>query len=168
MKKYLIFIFALLFVGSQNVMRGQSVDQQNRKNASEEQIRQHQTSQMVHVLMLDDATASKFTPLYTQYLKDMMECHKMKRSHSDKKVSKKEKQELTDAEIEARIKNQFEVSQKMLDIRESYYDKFRKILSPKQILKVYETERHNADKFKKTLKDRKSKANPKQRQSQGN
>ena len=33
---------------------------------------------------------------------------------------------------------------------------------------IYETERHNADKFKKTLKDRKSKANAKQRQSQGN
>lgn len=167
MKKYLIFMFVLLFWGSQDMMRAQNAEPQNRKHANEEQIRQHQSNQMVHVLMLDDATAAKFTPLYTQYLKDMMDCRKMKRNKGNEKGSKGQKQDLTDAEIEARIRNQFEVSKKMLDIRESYYDKFRKLLSPKQILKIYETERHNADKFKKTLKDRKDKGKLKNHQNQG-
>ena len=166
MKKYLIFMFVLLFWNSQDMMRAQNTEQQNRKQANEEKIRQHQSNQMVHALSLDDATAAKFAPLYTQYLKEMMDCHNMKKNKDNQKISKKQKQELTDSEIETRIRNQFEVSKKMLDIRESYYDKFRKILTPKQILKIYQTERHNADKFKKTLKDRKSKGKLKNHQSQ--
>lgn len=42
---------------------------------------------------------------------------------------------LTDAEIEKQIKDQFAQSRKILDIREKYYNEFRKILSPKQIAK---------------------------------
>ena len=38
---------------------------------------QMQTNQMVKALMLDDATAAKFTPIYQKYLKELRECRMM-------------------------------------------------------------------------------------------
>ena len=45
-------------------------------------------------------------------------------------------------------------SRKILDIREEYYNEFRKFLSPKQIQKIYNMEKHNGDKFRKEMKKR--------------
>ena len=68
----------------------------------------------------------------------------------------------TDAEIEKEIKDQFAQSRKILDVREKYYNEFRKILSPKQIMKIYQTEKRNANKFRKEFDRRKG-----QQQGQG-
>ena len=38
---------------------------------------QMQTNQIVKTLMLDDATAAKFTPVYEKYLKELRECRMM-------------------------------------------------------------------------------------------
>ena len=46
-------------------------------------------------------------------------------------------------------------SRKMLDIREKYYNEFSKILSQKQILKIYQQEKMNANKFRKEFDRRK-------------
>ena len=60
----------------------------------------------------------------------------------------------TDAEVEKAIKDRFAQSRKLLDIREKYYNEFRKILSPKQIMKIYQLEKGNAHKFQKEWKKR--------------
>ena len=60
----------------------------------------------------------------------------------------------TDAEVEQAIKARFAQSRKILDIREEYYNEFRKFLSPKQIQKMYNMEKHNGDKFRKEMKKR--------------
>jgi len=62
---------------------------------------------------------------------------------------------LTDAEVEQQIKGRFAQSRRILDVREKYYNEFRKILSPKQIMKIYQTEQNNADKLKKEFDRRK-------------
>ena len=51
--------------------------------------------------------------------------------------------------MEQQIEARFAQSRKILDIRERYYKEFRKMLSPKQIMKIYQTEKSNANKFKK-------------------
>ena len=40
---------------------------------------------------------------------------------------------LTDAEVEQQIKGRFAQSRKILDVREKYYDEFRKILLPNRL-----------------------------------
>jgi len=57
----------------------------------------------------------------------------------------------TDADIDEMIQNQFSQSHKMLDIREKYYAKFHKILSPKQILKIYQSEKQDQKKMLKEM-----------------
>ena len=49
----------------------------------------------------------------------------------------KERKQITDQNIEERILNQMKEQKEMLSVKESYYAKFRKVLSPKQIQKVY-------------------------------
>ena len=60
----------------------------------------------------------------------------------------------TDAEVEQAIKARFAQSRKILDVREKYYNEFRKFLSPKQIQKMYNMEKHNGDKFRKEMRKR--------------
>ncbi len=58
---------------------------------------------------------------------------------------------MTDAEIAKMLKDQFAQSRKMLDIREKYYNEFSKILSQKQIMKIYQQEKSNMNKFRKRV-----------------
>lgn len=62
---------------------------------------------------------------------------------------------MTDAEIATMLKKQFAQSRKTLDVREKYYNEFSKILSQKQIMKMYQQEKSNANKFRKEFDRRK-------------
>ena len=133
---------------------------------------QMQTKQIVNTLMLDDATAAKFTPVYEKYLKELRECRMMTHKARTEKTkgqgtdAKKERPSMTDDEIATMLRNQFTQSRKMLDVREKYYNEFSKILSQKQILKIYQQEKMNANKFKKEF-DRRKGQKPGQGHHQG-
>jgi len=106
---------------------------------SKEEMQQMKLSRLVNDLMLDDATAAKFTTLYEAYTKELEACMperpQMKKGGGSKEQSEKPKA-LTDAEIEKNVKAQFKNERKLLDIRENYYEKFSKILTQKQVMKV--------------------------------
>ncbi len=166
MKKFMYVMLAVLLMGSQITLSAQEKDNKSRKQRpTQEQMIQMQANQMVKTLMLDDATAAKFVPVYESYLKELRECRMMNRTPRGKKAEGISngnagakpgmRPAMTDAQIENQIKEQFAQSRKMLDIREKYYNEFRKILTPKQIMKIYQTERRNADKFKKEFNRRK-------------
>ena len=151
MKKYLFMIMAALMmlggsitVNAQNMQNGKE-----RKHLTEEQVIQLRTDKMVQTLMLDDATSAKFIPLYSQYLKEKMACRGMKSKHMDKDIDTK-----TDAEVDQMIQDNFAQSRKILDIREKYYAKFHKILTPKQIMKIYQVEKNDVGKMKKEMMKR--------------
>lgn len=134
-------------------------------NRTPEQFMERQTHQMVKTLMLDDAATAKFVPVYQNYLKELRECRMMNRKQTParQKVEKpgvkpESKPLLTDAEVEQQIKGRFAQSRKILDVREKYYNEFRKILSSKQIMKIYQTEKSNANKLKKEFDRRKRQA----------
>jgi len=54
----------------------------------------------------------------------------------------KRRGELSDKEIKDRIYARFEVYQKLLNHRKQYIEKFLKVLTPKQLEKMFEMERH--------------------------
>lgn len=137
--KFIYVILAALLIGSQTISAQNKDNKTNKQRPTPEQMIQRQANQMVTTLMLDDATAAKFTPVYEKYLKDLSECRMMNRRerprNNNAEATPATKPVLTDAEIEKQIKDQFAQSRKILDIREKYYNEFRKILSPKQIAK---------------------------------
>ena len=60
-------------------------NKEKKQRPTPEQMMQMQTNQMVKALMLDDATAAKFTPIYEKYLKELRDCRMMNREPRVKK-----------------------------------------------------------------------------------
>ena len=78
--KFIYVILAALLMGSQMSLSAQNKDNKERKQRpTPEQMTQMQTNQMIKALMLDDATAAKFTPVYEKYLKELRECRMINR-----------------------------------------------------------------------------------------
>jgi hypothetical protein len=61
---------------------------------------------------------------------------------------------LTDAEVDKMMRDRFAQARKMLDIREKYYGEFRKLLSAKQVQKVFDKGMDNHGRFRKEMNRR--------------
>lgn len=78
--KFIYVLLGALLLGSQMSLSAQNNDNREKKQRpTQEQMVQMQTNQMVKTLMLDDATAAKFTPVYEKYLNELRECRMMNR-----------------------------------------------------------------------------------------
>ncbi|WP_294629292.1 hypothetical protein [uncultured Bacteroides sp.] len=174
--KFICVVMVALFAGNVMSLSAQNKDNKEKKQRpTQEQMVQMQTKQMVKALMLDDAAAAKFTPVYEKYLNELRECRTMNRRPRAEKPQgttaaprkNAEKPAMTDAEIATMLKNQFAQSRKMLDVREKYYNEFSKILSQKQVMKIYQQEKMNANKFRKEFDRRKGQKPAQNCQRQG-
>lgn len=154
-RKFLM-VLVVVFMGSQMTLLAQEKKpaRPERRQFTKEQMQDMQCNQLIRSLALDDATAAKFTPVYKEYMEEMCATRDMKPHRAV--VADKEglKQIPTDAEVEQAIKARFAQSRKMLDIREKYYNEFRKFLSPKQIQKMYNHEKRNGNKFRREMNKR--------------
>jgi len=95
------------------------------------------SERIVKELKLDDATATKFNEVYKAYKEEEKALHPQ-RTQGEKP---KNPEELSDAEIEQMILSNFDMQQKQLDLKRSYYPKWREFLTPGQIQKLYMMER---------------------------
>lgn len=136
-----LMVLALLVAGGLSAqVEKKPADRMKRPRLTEEEMIQKQTERMTTALLLDDATAAKFAPVYQQYLKDMAGIRKEARKNAPaegEQPQKAEKKAPTDAEIEARIEQRFDQCRKMLDTREKYYKEFKQMLTAKQIEKIF-------------------------------
>ena len=123
--------------------QGKKEGKTDRKQFGQEQMQKMQCNQLINALALDDAETAKFKPVYTKYMEEMRAVRDMN--------PRAPRSTLTDAEVEQVIKARFAQSRKMLDIREKYYNEFRKFLSPKQIQKMYNMEKRIGDKMRKEM-----------------
>jgi Spy/CpxP family protein refolding chaperone len=121
-----------------------SAAQANKKQRmSREQMAEAQAKHIARELALDDATSQKFVETFSAYQKEVW-------TLSPKgKGMRQKKDNLSDAEAEKAIKDQFEHSQKILNLRQEFYKKYSKFLTPKQILRVYELERNSMNRLAK-------------------
>ena len=110
-----------------------------KQRLSREQLAEKQAQYIAHDLGLDEKTSSKFIDTYTQYQKEIWALGP--RPHHKKGEMK------TDAQTELEIKQRFEMSEKILNIRQKYYKKYSKFLSQQQIQRVYEIERQMMKRF---------------------
>ena len=153
--KYLVMMVVAVLMGTQ-VMNAQDskeqVERRGRKRMTMEQMVNMQANKIIGDLGLDDKTSAKFKDVYAKYMKEMNDLRKEympKRPEAGKKPSMP-----TDAEVDKMMRDKFKVGRKMLDLREKYYDEFRKFLSPKQVQKVYEQGQENHGKFNKEMNRR--------------
>ena len=170
--KFFLMMLAAIVMGSQVTLFAQEKKgaKSERRQFNKEQMLEIQCNQIIKGLALDDATTAKFIPVYKQYMEEMQATRHMgvcrnvaNRTAADKQIPKPVP---TDAEVEQAIKARFAQSRKILDVREKYYNEFSKILSQKQIMKIYQQEKSNMNKFRKEF-DRRKGQKPGQGHHQG-
>lgn len=114
-----------------------------RQRVSREQMAEMQAKHISRQLALDDATSQKFIETYCAYQKEVWAL----RPH--KKEMRQNRSEMTDADAEKAIKEQFDHSQKVLSLRQEYYKKYNTFLSAKQIQRVYDLEKQAMNRLAK-------------------
>ena len=146
----------------------------DRKPFTHEQMTEIMAGRISQDLALDDATAAKFVEVYKKYMNEINTLRKpvdgfpprpdMSKDNKDGKEFKMERKPVTDEMVEKMMKARFAQSRKMLDIREKYYDEFRKFLSPKQVERVYMYGDMARNKFMKEM-ERRSERKPRNNES---
>lgn len=162
-RRLFIMITALIVCGTMWA-QGQTTDTQRkeRKRPTKEQMQNMRCARLAEELTLSDDAREKFVATYKDYLNERSKINQSQRGD----FNNKKKEVKTDAEVEKMIKSRFATSRQILDLREKYYDKFRKFLTPKQIQKMYDFEGRDNDNMRKAMMKRKgNKALRKQRPS---
>ena len=145
-KVFSIMLTAILMVAFSTAVSAQdnnNAQQHKRQRMSREQMAEMQAKHIARQLALDDATSQKFTETFSAYQKEVWALR------PQNKGMHKNRAEMTDAEAEKAIKDQFDHSQKVLSLRQEYYNKYSKFLSAKQIQRVYELERQSMNRLAK-------------------
>ena len=107
-----------------------------RQRMTREQLAEAQAHFIADEMAMDDTTAKQFVETFCQFQKDIWALGPR---------PKKDISTCTDEEAEQAIKERFAHSQKILNLRQKYYEEYSKFLSQKQIGRVYELERKMMD-----------------------
>ena len=157
--KYFFVLMVAVLMGTQ-VMNAQNetnkrTDKRMRPRMTMEQLADKQAAKIVNDLGLDDKTAAKFTEVYKKYMKELDDVRKEFPLYGVKGMKAKAQASIpTDEEVDKMMRDRFKQSRKMLELREKYYDEFRKFLSPKQVQKVYDHGQMNRNLFHQEMNRR--------------
>lgn len=113
---------------------------------------QQRIAHMAQILQLDDATAATFYSVYGHYRQEMKAARQKYHRIKPPKNQDGTPSRLTDEQVKRNIENSFDLSQSILDIRKKYYKEFQKILSPRQIERLYELEKKDGERLREMAK----------------
>ena len=146
MKVFRILLTTIMMIVFSTAVSAQEANAQQtskKQRMSREQMAAMQAKHIARQLALDDATSQKFIETFSAYQKEVWALRPQGKQHGKKKA------DMTDAEVEKSIKDQFDHSQKILSLRQEYYNKYSKFLTPKQIQRVYELEKQSMNRLAK-------------------
>ena len=146
-KTYLILLFVSVIMLSNFIAKSQN---QNRFPMMRERIIQVKLRELKVNLKLDQVAFDQFRPVYLRYEREVsgIDFRKMAR------LLRVEADSLSTEEADQIIVNQIESAKSLIALREKYYKEFRKVLSPQQIIKLYQTEAELRKKVMQELKNR--------------
>jgi hypothetical protein len=118
------FILLAMFIAVSAVSVAQ--DKKDGKLTKEQRV-EMRVAKVQADLMLDDATAVKFAPLYKAYMQELAACHpQLERGKN-----------LTDEQIEKNLQARLNSELKVAEVKKAYLGKFAEILNAKQLQKLY-------------------------------
>ncbi len=101
-----------------------------------------QCNQIIKVLQIDDAKQEAFREIFMSYNRALKEIRSPQNRELPPAIAE---QPPTEEQIEERIITSFDHSIKSMELKKEYYKKFRTILSPSQISRMYNIERNIRD-----------------------
>ena len=140
----LLFVLTLLFslnAESQNPDRFPKL----RERITQAKLRELKTS-----LKLDQDRFDRFQPIYLKYEREISGVN----FRNLAKFTKVDADSLSTEEADQLILNQLEAAKKLIFIREKYSKEFRTVLTPQQIIKLYQTEAELRKKVMQEIKRR--------------
>ena len=130
MKKIVILAISAIFVANISAQEIKHGPCEGKKFSKEEKV-EFDIKRLTNYLMLSDQQAEKFAAIYREYAAQLEELFK-----SGKPVQFEPGKVLTDAELDQLAKQRFDGFKKLAELQNKYYDKFRKVLSARQVEKV--------------------------------
>lgn len=140
----LLIVLTLLFslnVESQN---------QQRFPLLQERMTQAKLREIRISLKLDQTKFEAFRPIYLKYEREISGLN----IRNLARFAKVDADSLSTEEADQFVVNQLETAKKLIFIREKYYKEFRSVLSPQQIIKLYQTEAELRKKVMQELRRR--------------
>ena len=126
-----------------------------KQRISREQLAEKQAQHIAHDLAFDEKTTARFIDTYTACQKEIWALGPRPRRNPKG----------SEAQSEQDIKQRFEMSEKILNIRQKYYQKYSQFLTQQQIQRVYEIEKNMMKRFAQRAKG--GKGNPGMRGPRG-
>ncbi len=137
MKTYLCYVFAMgAMVCSSSIFAQEAPENQKKQQPTPEQLIEQQVGRMERQLLLDEETAAKFAPIYKEYLEALAQCRPTT-PDKDKGKPQPGKKEMNDNELDKMMQTRFETEKKRIEIQETYYAKFKSILTIRQVEKIF-------------------------------
>lgn len=121
----------MLFMAITMTLSALSVNAQTASKNMTQQLAEKQAAHIASQLAFDGKTSARFTDTYIQCQKEIWAL-----GPRHKRIDNP-----TEEQSEQAIKQCFEKSEKLLDIRQKYYKKYSEFLTQAQIQRVYELER---------------------------
>lgn len=109
----------------------------HKQRISREQLAEKQAQYIAKDLSLDNETTTKFINTYIKCQKEVWALGPRPRRNLNG----------NEEQTEQDIKKRFEMSEKILDIRQKYYKEYSKFMTQKQIQRVYEIEKNMMKRF---------------------
>ncbi|MFT3737242.1 MAG: Spy/CpxP family protein refolding chaperone [Breznakibacter sp.] len=134
MKKITILYMAIMgFVFIQATVAQQ---EQARFPVLRERIANAKVEYIKEKLALDDAQTEKFRTVYLAYEREQAQLGKLR----NLRMNNVNADSIPAEDAEKLIAARFDFAQKQLDLRKKYFTEFQKVLSPQQIIKLYQAE----------------------------
>ena len=111
--------------------------QDKHQRMSREQLAEKQAKHIATELAFDEATTQQFVETFCAYQQEVWALGPRPQNEPS-----------NDEEAEQAIKERFERSQQILDLRQKYYEEYSKFLTQKQLQQVYKMERQVGDHLK--------------------
>ncbi len=141
---FVLFLFVNLTAKSQNMDRFPRIH---------ERIVQAKLREIKFSLKLDQNKFETFRPIYLKYEREVGGVN----FRNIARLTKIDADSLTSEEADLLIVDQLKTAKKLILIREKYYKEFRTVLSPQQIIKLYQTEAELRKKVMQEIKRRMNK-----------
>lgn len=153
--KYTFFITTLILLCGAS-LRAQEFDPDKR----DERLKAYRVAIFTEVLRLTAEEAQGFWPVYNEYQdsRDKMQ---------DELKPKKQLDAMNDSEVEDQVKRHFEMRQRELDLEKDLYQKLRKVLPLRKIVKLPSAEREFRERLLIRLQEARAKRQERMERRQG-
>lgn len=139
----LIIALVTVIVTRNNPQRPQPHHPTAQRGDRRSELGEFQRVQIEQMLALDESRLAQFRPLYAEYI-EATKPHPSERSPFGGVGNM---DSMSDEEIEAVIKRSYRKSRQQIKVKEEYYNKFRELLTPREIATIYEVERRTRERL---------------------